>query len=120
VDFSDGKLTIVKEGSEAKLVERVKQISFNGELARRRGQKVHFVTERAVFEFRPQGPVLIEIAPGIDLKRDVLGQMRFVPIIAEDLKITDPSIYSPTSCGLKSKIYSNRASGGKATHATQR
>ncbi|MGA2989745.1 MAG: CoA-transferase [Candidatus Korobacteraceae bacterium] len=120
VDFSGGKLTIVKEGSEPKLVEKVKQVSFNGELARRKGQKVHFVTERAVFEFRREGPVLVEIAPGIDLKRDVLGQMRFKPLIATDLKITDPSIYSPGICGLKSRIHANAASGGKATHATER
>ncbi len=120
IDFSGGKLTILKEGSEAKLVEKVKQVSFNGELARRKGQKVHFVTERAVFEFRREGPVLIEIAPGIDLQRDVLDRMRFTPIIADDLRIADASLYNPGSCGLKSRIYGNSAPGGKATHATQR
>ena len=95
VDFSGGKVTIVKEGTEKKLVEKVKQISFNGELARRKGQKVHYVTERAVFEFRPEGPVLIEIAPGIDLERDILNQMRFTPIIAKDLKVTDAGFTTP-------------------------
>jgi len=121
VDFSGGKVTVVKEGTEKKLVEKVKQISFNGELARRKGQKVHYVTERAVFEFRPEGPVLIEIAPGIDLERDILNQMRFTPIIAKDLKVTDAGVYNPGAFDLKSKIYAKEASKkGKTTHATQR
>lgn len=107
VDFSDGRVTIVTEGSEKKLVEKVMQISFNGELARRTGQKVHFITERAVFEFRPEGPVLVEIAPGIDLQRDILGQMQFPPIIAQDLKVTDASLYSHVACGLKARIHSS-------------
>jgi propionate CoA-transferase len=107
VDFSGRRVTIAREGSEKKLVEKVTQISFGGERARRTGQKVHFITERAIFEFRPEGPVLIEIAPGIDLQRDILGQMQFMPIIAEDLKVTDESLYSQEACGLKAKIHSN-------------
>ena len=105
VDFSGGKVRIVKEGSEKKLVSKVAQVSFNGELARKSGQKVHFVTERAVFEFRPEGPVLIEIAPGIDLERDVLAQMDFTPIIASDLKITNASIYSEAQFGLRKMLF---------------
>jgi propionate CoA-transferase len=107
VDFSGGKVTIVKEGRQKKLVNKVQQISFNGELARRKEQKVHFVTERAVFELRREGPVLIEIAPGIDLKRDILDQMEFTPIIAEPLKITDANFYNEGRCGLKSLIRAN-------------
>ncbi len=109
VDFSGGKVTIVKEGRLKKLVSKVHQISFNGEMARRKGQKVHFVTERAVFEFRQEGPVLIEIAPGIDLQRDILDQMEFVPIVAKDLKTTDPAIYGAAPCGLKDRVYANAA-----------
>jgi propionate CoA-transferase len=107
VDFSGGRVTIAREGSEKKLVEKVTQISFSGELARRTGQKVHFITGRAVFEFRPEGPVLVEIAPGIDLQRDILDQMQFTPIIAQDLKVTDASLYSLGACGLKAKIHSS-------------
>ena len=105
VDFSGGKVTIVKEGSEKKLVSKVAQVSFNGEIARKNGQKVHFVTERAVFELRPEGPVLIEISPGIDLERDVLAQMEFTPIIAADLKITDSSIYRDAQYGLRKILF---------------
>ncbi len=104
VDFTDNKVTIVKEGSEKKFVNQVAQISFNGELARKKNQKVHFVTERAVFELRPEGPVLIEIAPGIDLEKHILAQMEFKPIIASDLKVTDSSIYRETQYGLKEKL----------------
>ncbi|NVO14804.1 MAG: acyl CoA:acetate/3-ketoacid CoA transferase [Rhodoplanes sp.] len=104
VSFADGKVTIVREGTQKKLVDRVTQVSFNGSLAARNGQKVIFVTERAVLELRPDGPVLVEIAPGLDLRRDVLDQMEFVPTIADDLKITDASVYSPGAFGLKSKL----------------
>jgi propionate CoA-transferase len=105
VDFAGGKVNIVKEGSEKKLVKKVAQVSFNGEIARKKGQKVHFVTERAVFEFGPDGPVLIEIAPGIDLQKDVLAQMEFTPIIAANLKISDPALYLETQYGLRKMLF---------------
>lgn len=107
VDFSGDRLTIVREGSERKLVARVAQVSFNGEIARRKGQKVHFVTERAVFELRPEGPVLIEIAPGVDLERDVLSQMDFRPAISPALKTIDPAIYREGRCGLRERLFAN-------------
>ena len=104
VDFVDGKLKIIKEGQEKKLVERVAQISFNGEIARKKKQKVFFVTERAVFELREEGPVLIEIASGINLEKDVLGQMGFVPVIDKNLKTMDPALYSQGAFGLKKRL----------------
>jgi propionate CoA-transferase len=105
VEFAGGKLRIVKEGTQKKLVKKVMQISFNGEIARRNHQKVHFVTERAVFELRPESPVLVEIAPGVDLKRDILEQMEFTPIIARELKTTDASVYNTGRFDLKAKLY---------------
>ena len=108
VDFVDNKLRIIKEGSERKLVKKVAQLSFNGEIARRKKQKVHFVTERAVFELRQEGPVLIEIAPGIDLEKDVLMLMDFTPLIAPDLKLMDTAIYSSASYGLKEFLFSKK------------
>ena len=66
---------------------------------------MHFVTERAVFELCQDGPVLIEIAPGINLERDILAQMDFVPIIAPDLKTTNPSIYREAQFGLKEMLF---------------
>jgi propionate CoA-transferase len=76
-----GELRIVREGKVRKFVERVDQISFSAGYARRNGQQVLFVTERAVFALVENGLELTEIAPGIDLKRDILDQMGFMPII---------------------------------------
>lgn len=104
VNFKNGRLNIINEGSIKKMVKNVKQISYNGRLAREKGQKMHFVTERAVFELRKEGPVLVEIAPGIDLKKDVLDQMEFEPIVDKNLKITDPRIYLEEKFGLKSML----------------
>ncbi|MCS5933072.1 hypothetical protein LNQ03_30710 [Klebsiella pneumoniae subsp. pneumoniae] len=78
----------------------VNQISYNGELARAKGQTMHYVTERAVFELRPEGPVLTEIAPGIDLERDILAHMDFHPAIAADLQVMDSRLFAPPPCGL--------------------
>ncbi|WHH59044.1 CoA-transferase [Petroclostridium sp. X23] len=104
VDFKDGKLHIIKEGAVKKLVKKVSQISYNGSIARKKGQKMIFVTERAVFELRKEGPVLIEIAPGIDLQKDVLSLMEFTPVIDRNLKVMDARIFEEGQFGLKEII----------------
>jgi acyl CoA:acetate/3-ketoacid CoA transferase len=60
-------------------VPGVREVSFNGHLARQRGQQVRYITERAVFELADDGLVLTEVAPGIDVERDVLGRMASRP-----------------------------------------
>ena len=82
-DLSEGRLRIAQEGRVKKAVEQVAQISFSGEQARAVGQKVLFVTERAVFELTEKGIVLREIAPGMDLQKDILNQMEFAPILPQ-------------------------------------
>ena len=77
------------EGEPAQVRPEVREISFNGRLARERGQQVRYITERAVFALEEDGLVLIEVAPGIDVERDVLGQMGFRPRVAEDLRTMD-------------------------------
>ena len=77
VEGVDGKLVIHSEGTVQKLVEAVSQITFSGAQAMARGQRVVFVTERAVFELRPDGMHLIEVAPGLDAQIDVLGKIGF-------------------------------------------
>lgn len=92
--FEDGKLAIEQEGAIKKMVNRVGQLSFNGLAARRRGQEVLIVTERAVFRLVPEGVELIEIAPGIDLQTQVLDLMDFTPLISPELKEMDSRLFT--------------------------
>lgn len=100
VEVGDGRLTITREGRFKKFVPKVAQITFSGEYATERGQKVLFITERAVLTVTREGVVLTEIAPGIDLERDVLGQMAFRPRVATDLKAMDARIFRDRLMGL--------------------
>lgn len=100
--FEGDKLHIDQEGSLIKFVNKVQQVSYNGDIARAKGQKMHYVTERAVFELRPEGLVLTEIAPGIDLQTQILDLMEFKPIIASDLKEMAPALFKENGAfGLK-------------------
>ena len=80
-EFCDGKLRIVQAGQVKKFVSRVERITFSGDFARERKQEVLYVTERAVFRLSPEGLELIELAPGMDLDRDILPCMSFRPRI---------------------------------------
>ena len=96
----DGKLVITQEGAKKKFVQQVEHITFSGKYAVEVGQPVLYITERAVFELRPDGVTLIEIAPGIDLQTQVLDQMEFMPKIAPDLKLMDSRIFREEKMGL--------------------
>ncbi|MCF8095214.1 MAG: acyl CoA:acetate/3-ketoacid CoA transferase [Desulfobacteraceae bacterium] len=93
VESVDGELKIIKEGNIKKFINQVNQITFSGKYASDNAQKVFYVTERAVFKLENKELLLMEIAPGIDLQKDVLDQMEFSPAIADDLKVMDPSIF---------------------------
>lgn len=83
----DGKLKILREGKVKKFCREVEQITFSGRYFREMGrQKGMIVTERAVFELTKDGVMLAEIAPGVDLGRDILGQMEFRPLIKGKLR----------------------------------
>ena len=68
------------------------------------GQNALYVTERAVFKLTENGPMLIEVAKGIDIQKDILDQMEFTPLIAENLVYTDTAMYSNGISGLKALI----------------
>lgn len=93
VKTGDGTLTIEQEGKFKKFLNKVAQISFSGPYAREIGQGVMFITERAVLELTKDGLVLTEIAPGVDLQKDILDQMEFKPIVSPDLKLMDAGIF---------------------------
>jgi acyl CoA:acetate/3-ketoacid CoA transferase len=82
--LGDGQLRVVRSGDISKLVQRVEQITFSGKVSRQRGQEVVYVTERAVFQLGDDGLVLKELAPGVDVRRDVLERMQFAPQIPRD------------------------------------
>lgn len=101
VQVDNGKLVIKQEGRAKKFVPEVEQITFSGEYAKESGQQVMYITERAVFELKPEGLVLTEIAPGVDIEKDILAQMDFRPVIADNLKIMDERIFQKKLMGLK-------------------
>ncbi len=93
VKVDGGKLVIVKEGKTKKFVQAVEQITFSGEYAIEKGQPVLYVTERCVFELKRDGLFLAEVAPGIDVKKDILDLMEFKPIMVEPVPLMDPRIF---------------------------
>lgn len=95
----EGRLVIRQEGKVAKFVEAVEQITFSGRHARKHHKDVLFVTERCVFQLVPEGLLLKEIAPGIDLQRDVLDRMRFAPIMPAEVPLMDAAIFRDGAMG---------------------
>jgi acyl CoA:acetate/3-ketoacid CoA transferase len=96
--LSAGILSILKHGQVAKLVDQVAGVTFSGREALTRGQSVRYITERAVFELTPQGVELIEFAPGVDLRRDVLDRMGFAPIVRDPAPM-NPAHFAPVQAG---------------------
>ena len=101
IKTGDGRLTIVKEGTQKKFLKKVRQITFSGEYAKEIKQPVLYISERAVFEQRQDGIHLIEIAPGIDLQKDVLAHMDFTPKMDKSPKLMDSRIFMDKPMGLK-------------------
>jgi propionate CoA-transferase len=93
----DGQLRVLQQGSVKKLVKRVEQITFSGPQGLVRQQEVLYLTERASFRLTPEGIELFEIAPGVDLQRDVLDQMDFAPRIAPSLAVMPAAHFRATS-----------------------
>ncbi|HEY6686226.1 MAG TPA: CoA-transferase [Propionibacteriaceae bacterium] len=100
IQITDGKLDIVSDGTVAKFVPEIAQISFSGDMARRRRQEVLYITERCVIELTEDGLTVIEIAPGVDLERDVLGRSGIPLLVSPDLQLMSPALFRPEPMGL--------------------
>ena len=93
ISIDKGKLKITREGKHKKFIESVEQVTFSGNYAFKNKQVVLYITERAVFELKDGKVVLTEIAPGMDIKKDIISQMDFEPVISKQLKPMDESIF---------------------------
>jgi propionate CoA-transferase len=100
VSWPEGKTIIDNEGKHSKFIAGLEQISYSGPFAQKRGQEALYITERAVFRRGLMGIELIEIAPGVEMERDILGHMEFRPTISPSLKIMDARLFSPEPMGL--------------------
>lgn len=91
--IENGEISIIQDSPKLKFVKKVKQITFSGKNAIEKGQKVMYITERGVFRLTKNGLELIEIAKGINLEKDILAKMEFVPKISSELKLMDERIF---------------------------
>jgi len=105
VSVEDGNLKIVREGSTIKFRSRVEHVTFSGRYAAMKGQPVYFVTERCVLRLMEEGMELVEVAPGIDIERDILRLMEFAPIMKKPPKFMDGRIFEEGPMNLKDCIF---------------
>ena len=103
VELQDGALNILQDGKTRKFVHEVEHRTFSGPYAAGTGQPVLYITERCVLQLTSQGLELTEIAPGVDLDKDILAHMDFKPII-NDPKLMDARIFRPETMGLKDDL----------------
>lgn len=127
VGWEDGSTVIRREGRHRKFVPKLEQICYNAALGRAWGQVVLFVTERAVFRVGARGLELVEVAPGVDVERDVVAQMGFRPAIAAELRTMDERIFRPERMNLAADVHarprgyrSARVAKWHAVHAKDR
>ncbi len=106
VRIDEAGLTILKEGRVKKFVDQVEHVTFSGTYAAGKGQQVLYITERCVFELTPEGMVLKEIAPGVDLEKDILAHMDFKPVVKDAPAVMDPRIFRAEPMNLKTDLLS--------------
>jgi propionate CoA-transferase len=104
--YHDGTLQIVRDGNIRKFVRMVEHVTFSGDVARKNGKPVIYITERCVFRLTPAGLELTEIAPGVDLDRDILAKMDFKPLMPRKLAFMDPRIFSAEPMNLRDHMLS--------------
>jgi propionate CoA-transferase len=101
VETGDGRLTITREGVKTKFVPECQMVCFSGRRALQRGQEITYITERAVFRLTEDGLVLAEVAPGIDVKTQVLDLMEFPVQVSPELKTMDERLFRDEPMGLE-------------------
>jgi acyl CoA:acetate/3-ketoacid CoA transferase len=97
----DGRLRILAEGKVRKLVEEVEHVTFSGARAVAQGQDITYVTERCVLKLTPEGLAVTEVAPGVDLERDVLAQAAFPLLVPATPEPMDGALFRPDPIGLR-------------------
>ncbi len=106
IEAAEGKLRILKEAHSRKFVEQVEHVTFSGAVASARGQGVLYVTERCVFALGSDGLQLIEVAPGIDIERDILALMDFKPVVRREPALMDERIFHDAPMNLRERLLS--------------
>jgi len=104
VAIDEGQVIIAQEGSARKFIDQVEHVTFSGKYAQSKHQPVLYITERCVFALTRQGMELIEIAPGIDLEKDILALMDFQPLVNGSPRLMDSRIFHPQPMGLKDDL----------------
>jgi propionate CoA-transferase len=104
VEAKDGSLRVLHEGRSRKFVQEVEHRTYSGAQAWKRKQRALYVTERAVFRLCDEGLELLEIAPGVDLERDVLAQMEFRPVLRGEPRLMDAAIFRAGPMGLRNRM----------------
>jgi len=102
-EVADGRLKVLQEGKHRKFVDKVGQITFSGRLAADNHREIIYVTERCVFRLGPEGLVLSEVAPGLDLEKDILRHIPFRPEVTEPAEM-EPAIFQPEPMDLRSRL----------------
>ena len=105
VGVDDGKLVILQEGKIKKFIDKVEHVTFSGKVAASKQQPIYYITERCVFQLTQKGLLLTEVAPGIDIEKDILKQMDFAPIIDGTPKLMDIRIFQTKPMGLRSQLF---------------
>ncbi|MGF6099268.1 acyl CoA:acetate/3-ketoacid CoA transferase [Pseudomonas sp. 18175] len=103
LSVDDGRLNILQDGKSRKLVEDVDHVTFSGRMALERGQDVTYITERCVMKLTAEGLMVTEIAPGLDLEKDVLAQAEFPLLVADEVRVMSPSLFTDRLMGLQMK-----------------
>ena len=104
INILNNNLNIIQDGTVPKFVDKVFKVVFSGKQAIKFRKEILYVTERAVFRLTNEGLVLEEIAPGIELDKDVLSKMQFRPIVKSSVSTMDEKLFREGKIGLRDEI----------------